>query len=241
MGVGGSQLATINPNTGSVTIIGPLGVTAMGAMAFAPNGTLYGATENKGVTPFGALYTINTSTGAATLVTTIRDGSNQPHPGGFSSIQFGCDGTLYYGGGFFTGDFGTIDINTGVFTQTFFQTASGSLGGLAFAEPCPIIEEDSDEDGFPDNIDNCPNDFNPNQSDIDTDGIGDVCDPETLIISNFVLTQDTIFGGNVVVQNNSLFTVSSSVTATIPSGSNITIESGSGVLIKDGGTLQIIS
>jgi hypothetical protein len=35
---------------------------------------------------------------------------------------------------------------------------------------------DSDADGIPDSIDNCPNNCNANQLDADGDGIGDVCD-----------------------------------------------------------------
>jgi cysteine-rich repeat protein len=37
---------------------------------------------------------------------------------------------------------------------------------------------DGDGDGVIDCLDNCPIDFNPDQSDIDGDGLGDVCDPE---------------------------------------------------------------
>ncbi len=135
---GGTSLATINKSTGLVSIIGSLGVSNMGAIAFDQNDILYGATENKDVAPFGALYTINTSTGVATLVTEIRSSLNLPHPGGFSSIQFGCDETLYYGGGSLAGDFGTIDIDTGVFTQINSLTSDGSLGGLAFQEKCDM-------------------------------------------------------------------------------------------------------
>jgi choice-of-anchor B domain-containing protein len=40
----------------------------------------------------------------------------------------------------------------------------------------PIIIVDSDNDGVPDNQDNCPSISNPNQSDIDNDGLGDACD-----------------------------------------------------------------
>jgi len=36
---------------------------------------------------------------------------------------------------------------------------------------------DADDDGIPDVIDNCATDYNPEQSDLDHDGIGDVCDP----------------------------------------------------------------
>ena len=37
---------------------------------------------------------------------------------------------------------------------------------------------DLDGDGVPDNADNCPTTCNPQQLDADSDGIGDVCDPE---------------------------------------------------------------
>ena len=35
---------------------------------------------------------------------------------------------------------------------------------------------DADGDGFFDDIDNCPNDSNPDQADFEGDGMGDVCD-----------------------------------------------------------------
>src|SRR5215471_14179401 len=35
---------------------------------------------------------------------------------------------------------------------------------------------DSDGDGVPDNVDNCPLVANPNQADSDGDGVGDACD-----------------------------------------------------------------
>lgn len=37
---------------------------------------------------------------------------------------------------------------------------------------------DTDMDGIPDDIDNCPNIYNPEQEDIDNDGVGDVCDSD---------------------------------------------------------------
>ncbi len=40
------------------------------------------------------------------------------------------------------------------------------------------LKADSDADGTPDVDDNCPNQFNPSQSDIDSDGLGDECDPD---------------------------------------------------------------
>lgn len=41
--------------------------------------------------------------------------------------------------------------------------------------PVPV-EGDRDGDGIPDELDNCPDDYNPDQADRDRDGIGDVCD-----------------------------------------------------------------
>jgi hypothetical protein len=58
-----AQLATVNLQTGAATPIGsPTGVP-LEAMAFAPDGTLYAANFNT-----NNLYTVNRSTGAATLV-----------------------------------------------------------------------------------------------------------------------------------------------------------------------------
>ena len=46
---------------------------------------------------------------------------------------------------------------------------------------------DADDDGYGSpvdpqdhcTLDNCPNDYNPGQSDCDLDSLGDVCDPDT--------------------------------------------------------------
>lgn len=38
---------------------------------------------------------------------------------------------------------------------------------------------DQDEDGVPDYIDNCPDVFNPDQADMNGDGVGDACTPDT--------------------------------------------------------------
>ena len=50
------------------------------------------------------------------------------------------------------------------------------------------LNQDFDNDGVMDNNDNCPEDYNPNQDDIDNDGDGDACDQ----CNNLIFT-----GGNI--------------------------------------------
>ena len=51
---------------------------------------------------------------------------------------------------------------------------------LPFDGPIPCVDEggDSDNDGICDDVDNCPNTWNPNQQDSNNDGIGDSCQPD---------------------------------------------------------------
>ena len=44
--------------------------------------------------------------------------------------------------------------------------------------PPPPTAKDTDEDGIPDKEDNCSFDQNPDQLDLDADGLGDTCDPD---------------------------------------------------------------
>ena len=52
-----------------------------------------------------------------------------------------------------------------------------------FANTCSQTNSppDADGDGVADNLDNCPNVYNPNQTDTDGDGIGDLCDNNTVV------------------------------------------------------------
>jgi len=51
-----------------------------------------------------------------------------------------------------------------------------TIGVTTFDLTCGA--SDSDEDGVPDDTDNCPDDPNPDQIDQDLDGFGNVCDPD---------------------------------------------------------------
>ena len=136
---GGDNLATISKINGLATVIGPFGTERMEAIAFASDGTLYGATTNQGINT-GELYTINTSTGQATLVALILDASGTPHPGGIASLQFACAGTLYAGTAKGTqvgfSDLLTINPSTGVFSVVGQALSLKSLGALASEDAC---------------------------------------------------------------------------------------------------------
>jgi alpha-tubulin suppressor-like RCC1 family protein len=62
------------------------------------------------------------------------------------------------------------------------DNSSGQLGlGDTTDRWSPVQLTDSDLDGIPDDVDNCPAVYNPNQKDTDGDGIGDVCDTCTTV------------------------------------------------------------
>ena len=90
---GAASLYTINSLTGAATLVGPIGFTTVGALAFSPSGTLYGSGTSTTVDG-PVLIMINTATGAGTLVGATGTSGN------FQDIAFRSDGTLFgYDGG----------------------------------------------------------------------------------------------------------------------------------------------
>lgn len=70
---------------------------------------------------------------------------------------------------------------------TFTITAPNTNGSSSFDLEITVIdplEPDDDTDGIANNKDNCPEIYNPNQEDVNKDGIGDVCQTEDLVIFN---------------------------------------------------------
>ncbi len=160
---GSDHLATFDTTTGVATIIGPFGtilvpgpypadgtgsasIEGIEGIAFDASGTLWGSSSTRGVAgPDSALFTIDTTTGAATFVATIADSLATSPSGGVVSLQFRDDGTLFGGtatavapatdGGFLI----TIDTSSGLFSFVGGASATGgsSLGGLADSpSPC---------------------------------------------------------------------------------------------------------
>jgi uncharacterized protein (TIGR03437 family) len=129
-GTGSNVVATlfsINPQTGAMTAIGPLGAGAV------PNGQGYYARLSVGSSTLymefnSNLYTINTTTGAATQVGTTDTNDY------LSTVQLLENGTYYAGYG---PGIGTINVTTGQITPgSALSGGPGSLVGLA-PDPLP--------------------------------------------------------------------------------------------------------
>jgi hypothetical protein len=92
-----SFLFRINPSNGAAIPIGSMKIVfGCNALAFSPSGVLYAAGEN--ATGHTALFTVNTSTGAATLVGPVARGSTcgvKSQPNDISDMDFSPSGKLY--------------------------------------------------------------------------------------------------------------------------------------------------
>src|SRR5579862_6767035 len=64
-----ASLYTLSPTTGAATLVGAIGFNQVGAIAFGPGNVLFGVGTNG--TGTAVLITINTTTGAGTLVAPI--------------------------------------------------------------------------------------------------------------------------------------------------------------------------
>jgi hypothetical protein len=189
---GTSRLFKINRFTGAVTgfggMISNINITS-GGLAISPlTGIMYATGGFTEAAPHQstALFTINKSTGAATLVG-FAGGNCCTGDFGImlNGLGFRSDGSLL--------SLGSLDAASGALFAVSSSTGaatclSGSVpygggpihfgvdGGLVFAPAVPA--PDSDTDGIVDSLDNCKLVDNPTQVDSDHDGYGNRCDAD---------------------------------------------------------------
>ena len=118
------NLFSVNTSNASLGLVGSTGLSLLGGLEFAPNGTLYGITAGN-----GSLYTINPNNAAATLVGGLGLGFN--FEGG---LAFSPGGVAY---GVNEGSNGapnlfTIDLNSGAATIVGQMGTGHDINGLAW-------------------------------------------------------------------------------------------------------------
>ena len=141
-GVCADTLVTIDPGTGTATTVGAYGtnVAGMDGLAIDGAGTLYGVTTAACDTaaPGPALYTIDTTTGAATLVGRVL-ASGVPPAGEPTDLEFLPGGELWASTTANSDDLVAIDPTSGAFTIAGDSGTGGELSSLAFCscDPTP--------------------------------------------------------------------------------------------------------
>lgn len=128
-----SLLVTLDPTTGSTTVIGPTGMGPIAGLAWDPvSETMYGVTGCWQLFGFAQLVTIDLGAGLATAV-----GGTGVHLG---SLEFGANGLLYAGGNNRDGGhLYVIDTATGAATLVG-STGFNDVTGLALVSRLPSME-----------------------------------------------------------------------------------------------------
>ena len=129
---GPDNLYTINPETGTTTLVGNTGFWGIQSIAFSPSGVLYGWEGGTGVDDGIGLVIIDPLTGIAMDVNPLVGASVQA--GDIQGLTFSGPGVLYGG----RDSLYSVDLQTGV--QTLIGSGGYSdLRGIAFVpEPSPF-------------------------------------------------------------------------------------------------------
>lgn len=119
--LGSRPLVTIDPNTGVVTTVGSTGLP-IGDLAFGANGTLY-AIEGTLLGGGGRIHSLDTTTGAPTLLATLASGSgNSLVVSPTSGLLYRCQGDMLT----------SIDPNAGFAETLVGFNATIYVNGLGF-------------------------------------------------------------------------------------------------------------
>ncbi len=150
-------------------------------LALSPDGaTLYAtmrgipSTVNPGQTG-GGISVISTATNAQTDRIFLDDGIADSNP---REIAVSADGQFAVVSLFNTDEVAVIDLTTNTVVQTI--AVGDGPSGIAIPGNGPAPQpppSDTDADGIPDADDNCTEHVNPDQSDVNGNGVGDPCDP----------------------------------------------------------------
>ena len=131
-----SNLYTLNPATGAVvSTVGTIGFPVTGLAIHPITRVMYGATGNKGVNNPRTLITVNTTTGAGTVVGSF---SFPDHDQTLTDLTFASDGTLY-GLGSGDGQLYRVNLVTGEATVIGQNNELAPFGGGLAADPCDTI------------------------------------------------------------------------------------------------------
>jgi hypothetical protein len=115
------SLYTINPTTAAVSLIGPLGLSDFeGGLAFAPNGSAFGTNGDNASNP--QLFSLNLSTGTATVIATISGGVHD-----INGLAYRGDGKLI-GLDRVSNSLLVIDPTTGI--SSLLAAVPSTVGGL---------------------------------------------------------------------------------------------------------------
>lgn len=129
-----SNLYVLNPFTGTViSTVGAIGPAITGLAVHPTTGVLYGATTPASPTFPSSLVTINTTTGAGTLVGSFGLPLNGTSRQTLADLAFDAAGTLY---GWSSGgsDLHTVNLTTGTASQVGESGLNPNIGGaLAFS------------------------------------------------------------------------------------------------------------